>query len=108
MSKVSDAEPTDPTPIDPETIDPALSEPAPNDFDFNLPQSTLPDGYYDERGVPGFDAVRERIEQISAQADGREILDGEPEVGVDYAQEREKLDKAGKDRLAQIRKSMGL
>lgn len=129
MSKPSDPESADSTPEDPTPIDPALTdplasdpvpidpvpidratpiEPAPSDSDFDLPQSPLPGTYYDAHGVPTFDAVRDRIEQISAQADGQEVLDEASSEGIDYAEEREKLDKAGKDRLAQIRKSMGL
>ncbi|PRZ42458.1 hypothetical protein CLV47_10580 [Antricoccus suffuscus] len=117
-SSPADSSPADPAPADPKpadsratdpsAINPAAVIPAPADSDFDLPKSPLPDGYYDERGVPGFDAVRERIEQITAQADGQEVLDEESDKGIDYAQEREKLNKAGKDRLEQIRKSMGL
>ncbi len=118
MSKPSDSESADSTPVDPTPVDPALayplaSDPVPidsasSDSDFDLPQSPLPDTYYDEHGVPTFDAVRERIEQRTALADGNQVLDDESEKGVDFAKEREKLDQAGKDRLAQIRKSMGL
>ncbi len=98
MSKASDAEPTMPAP----------SDPVPSEVEFNLPQSPLPDGYYDEHGVPTYDAVRERIEQRSALAEGNEVLDEESEKGTDFAKKREELEEAGKDRLAQIRKSMGL
>lgn len=113
MNKPSDSEsadstPVDPTPVDPVLADPLASAPGPNDSDFDLPQSPLADTYYDKHGVPTLDAVRERIEQRTALADGNEVLDDENEMGVDFAKEREKLDQAGKDRLAQIRKSMGL
>lgn len=118
MNKPSDSESADSTPVDPAPVDPVLADPlasapvpidpASNDSDFDLPQSPLADTYYDKHGVPTFDAVRERIEQRTALADGIEVLDDESEMGVDFAKEREKLDQAGKDRLAQIRKSMGL
>ncbi|MEO6957346.1 MAG: hypothetical protein ABI137_11445 [Antricoccus sp.] len=118
MNKPSDSEsadltPVDPTPVAPVFADPPAStrvpiDPASSDSDFDLPRSPLADTYYNAHGVPTFDAVRERIEQRTALADGNEVLDDESEKGVDFAKEREKLDQAGKDRLAQIRKSMGL
>ncbi|QHC02546.1 hypothetical protein EK0264_18160 [Epidermidibacterium keratini] len=74
----------------------------------NPPESPLPAGYYTDDGVPTFDAVRERIEQRSATADGQEALDTELPAERSAREEREALDKAGADRLAQIRKSMGL
>ena len=88
--------------------DSAPADVTPDDSDLELPQSPLPDGYYTDDGVPTFDAVRDRIERLSATADGNEVLDAESDKGVDSATRREQLEQAGKDRLAQIRKSMGL
>jgi len=89
-------------------VAPANVTPDDSDLDLELPQSPLPAGYYTEDGVPTFDAVRDRIERLSATADGNEVLDEESEKGHEFAQKREQLEQAGKDRLAQIRKSMGL
>lgn len=74
----------------------------------NPPESPLPAGYYTDDGVPTFDAVRARIEERSATADGHQELDSELPRERDFRKEREDLEKAGADRLAQLRKSMGL
>lgn len=76
--------------------------------DPGLPQSSLPASYYTEGGVPTFDAVADRIAQRTATADGNAVLDGESARGTAEADGMEKLKKAGKDRLDQLRKSMGL
>lgn len=99
------AEPTESA----ETAQPAAAAPPaePGMFD-NPPQSPLPSGYYTEDGVPTFDAVRDRIAQRVATADGQEVLDEDLPTERSARDEREALDKAGADRLAQLRKSMGL
>lgn len=76
--------------------------------DSALPRSPLPETYYSEHGVPTFDAVAERIQQQSATADGNAVLDAESTRGKDEADTMDRLKKAGKDRLDQLRKSMGL
>lgn len=85
----------------------APSTPAATD-DLQLPQSSLPATYYNEHGVPTFDAVAERIQKQSATADGNEILDAQSQRGQEESDTMDKLKKAGKDRLDQLRKSMGI
>lgn len=76
--------------------------------DPDLPQSSLPATYYTDNGVPTFDAVAERIQQQSATADGNQILDAVSQRGQEESDSFDKLKKAGKDRLDQLRKSMGM
>lgn len=78
------------------------------DDDLQLPQSPLPATYYNEHGVPTFDAVAERIQKQSATADGNQVLDAESQRGREESDTMDKLKKAGKDRLDQLRKSMGI
>ncbi|MGB6246295.1 MULTISPECIES: hypothetical protein [Gordonia] len=63
---------------------------------------------YTERGVPTFDHVREKIEKRTATAIGsEELAESSPEAAaVDEAMA--KRDEAAKNKLAEIRKSMGL
>ena len=63
---------------------------------------------YTEAGVPTFDHVRDKIEQRTATAiGGQELAEMSPEAAaVDDAMAQR--DRAAKDRLAEIRKSMGL
>lgn len=112
-----EAAPTSEQPAQPEAkaassdspAEPAATAPSaePGIFD-NPPQSPLPSGYYTEDGVPTFDAVRDRIAQRAATADGQEVLDADLPAERSAREEREALDAAGADRLAQLRKSMGL
>lgn len=75
--------------------------------DPGLPQSSLPEGYYTENGIPSFDAVAERISERIATADGNQVLDAESERGHDDADDFARLKDAGRDRLEQLRRSMG-
>lgn len=63
---------------------------------------------YTEAGVPTFDHVRDKIEQRTATAiGGQELAEmGEEAAALDEAMA--KRDEAAKDKLAEIRKSMGL
>ncbi|WP_235926515.1 PspA/IM30 family protein [Actinokineospora pegani] len=75
------------------------------------PATQLPDPDYTEGGVPSFDYVRSRIEGRSATAEGSQELAGLGGSGPDVKSLDEELDKrkkAGADKLAEIRKSMGL
>lgn len=69
---------------------------------------SLPATYYTEDGVPTFDAVAERIHRDSASAEGSAVLDAESARGQAERDGFDKLKTAGKDRLDQLRKSMGL
>ena len=91
------------SPLDAEIVEetPAASLPVPF-------SPALPDPDYSEGGVPSFDYVRDRIEKRAATADGATELAG---LGTDndVASLDKKLadrDKAAKDRLAEIRRSM--
>jgi phage shock protein A len=66
----------------------------------------LPADYTDE-GVPTFDFVRNRIEGRAATAEGRGVLDAESPEGRTVAQQEADRDAAARDRLEQIRRSMG-
>ncbi|WP_424186424.1 hypothetical protein ACOBQX_01055 [Actinokineospora sp. G85] len=75
------------------------------------PATQLPDPDYTEGGVPSFDYVRSRIEGRSATAEGSQELAGLGGSGPDVKsldEELEKRKQAGADKLAEIRKSMGL
>ncbi|MBM7367241.1 hypothetical protein [Gordonia hydrophobica] len=63
---------------------------------------------YTEAGVPTFDHVRDKIEQRTATAIGAQELAeaGKEAAAIDEAMA--KRDAAAKDKLAEIRKSMGL
>lgn len=62
---------------------------------------------YTDAGVPTFDFVRDRIEGRVATALGREELDAETPEGRTLAQQEADRDAAARDRLEQIRRSMG-
>jgi phage shock protein A len=90
--------------------DPApSSEPAPTTGptvpDPVLPELGNPD--YTDEGVPTFDFVRSRIEGRAATAEGRSELDAETPEGRSLAQQEADRDAAARDKLAEIRRSMG-
>lgn len=68
---------------------------------------TRTDTDYTDAGVPTFDFVRDRIEGRVAAAQGREELDGETPEGRTLAQQEADRDAAARERLEQIRRSMG-
>jgi hypothetical protein len=65
-----------------------------------------PHSGYDERGVPSFDFVRERIEQRTATALGAQELDAESPAGRTLEQQQADREEAGRDRLEAIRRQM--
>jgi phage shock protein A len=79
--------------VDAEIVESVPAEPAPAD--------------YTEAGVPTFDFVRDRIEGRVATARGREELDAETPEGRTLAQQEADRDAAARERLEQIRRSMG-
>lgn len=88
----------DPTPIEGQTgATPAVPE---------RPLPVVPDGDYNEAGVPSFDYVRDRIESRVATAIGSQELAEETPQGRTIDQQLVERDKAGKERLEQIRRSM--
>ncbi|HKS47063.1 MAG TPA: hypothetical protein VJT49_18520 [Amycolatopsis sp.] len=60
------------------------------------------EGDYTESGVPGFDYVRDRIENRFATALGSSELAGEASVDEKLAER----DKAARDKLEEIRRSL--
>ncbi|NMO93633.1 hypothetical protein [Actinomycetospora sp. TBRC 11914] len=84
--------------------------PAPDVVDAEIVESVpaepaAPD--YTEAGVPTFDFVRDRIEGRVATAQGRDELDAETPEGRTLAQQEADRDAAARERLEQIRRSMG-
>src|SRR5580765_3608464 len=63
---------------------------------------------YDERGVPSFDYVRDKIERTSAIALGTTELVQESAAGRTLDEQLAARDKAAKAKLDEIRKSLGL
>ncbi|GEL18501.1 hypothetical protein [Pseudonocardia asaccharolytica] len=68
-------------------------------------QPPAPD--YDDKGVPGFDFVRDKIEGRYATSLGAGELAEDTEAARSLAEQQEDREKAAKDRLEQIRKSLG-
>jgi phage shock protein A len=69
------------------------------------PELGTPD--YTDQGVPTFDFVRDRIEGRAATAEGQGELDAETPEGRTIAQQEADRDAAARDKLAEIRRSMG-
>ena len=90
------------------STEPALPDPpdpGPTVPDPVTPDLGTPD--YTDEGVPTFDFVRSRIEGRAATAEGRRELDAETPEGRTLAQQEADRDAAARDRLEQIRRSMG-
>jgi len=64
--------------------------------------SAVPPGDYTEGGVPTFDYVRDRIEGRFGTSTGAAELAGDAELDEKLAER----DRAGRDKLEQIRRSM--
>jgi phage shock protein A len=62
---------------------------------------------YTHDGVPTFDYVRDKIEGRIATADGQGVLDADTPEGRTLAQQEADREAAAKDRLEEIRRSMG-
>ncbi|EWM18771.1 hypothetical protein [Kutzneria sp. 744] len=73
-----------------------------------VPAPSLPDPDYDESGVPGFDFVRDKIESRYTTSLGSTELAGLGTENTAEALDKKIADReqAGKDRLAEIRRSM--
>ncbi|WP_336086779.1 PspA/IM30 family protein [Nocardia sp. SSK8] len=65
-----------------------------------------PTGGYSASGVPTFDAVRDKVEQRYGTAQGMGELDRQTPAGRSADEQWETREKAARERLAQIRKSM--
>jgi hypothetical protein len=87
------AEPVEAEPVDAEIV--PVDDPAPR---------VVPPADYDDRGVPSFDYVRDRIEHRAATAAGTEELLPEARDVDEQMAERER--KAA-EKLAELRRSLG-
>lgn len=91
---MSDTESTDPQVIEAELVDDGTVPP------------TIPVTGYSDAGVPSFDYVRERIEgRITTSIGSTELADATPQARSIDEQMAER-EKAGRDKLAEIRKAM--
>ena len=74
-----------------------------------VPASSLPEPDYDVSGVPSFDFVRNKIENRYTTSQGSAELAGLGTENTVEALDKKIADReqAGKDRLAEIRRSMG-
>ena len=88
-----DPEPVEPGPVEAELVPP--EDPAP---------PVVPPADYDERGVPSFDHVRDRIEHRAATAAGAEELLPESRDVDEQLAERERR---AAEKLAELRRSLG-
>jgi phage shock protein A len=68
---------------------------------------TAPEGDYTEAGVPNFDYVRERIEGRVATSIGAAELSGDTSQAKSVDEQMAERDRAGRERLEQIRRSLG-
>jgi phage shock protein A len=66
-----------------------------------------PAGDYDEAGVPTFEHVRDKIEGRYATAQGGTELAEESEAGRTVAEQEADREAAARERLEQIRRSIG-
>jgi phage shock protein A len=90
-------EPTD-EPIDAELVEDGTA------LDKPLPQ--VAPGDYDAAGVPSFDYVRDRIENRMATSIGSGELAGATPEGKAVEDQFEAREKAGRDKLEEIRRQM--
>jgi hypothetical protein len=111
-----DAEPIDVEPIDAEPIDAEIveTETAPGQVPGSTPVPAAPPapgtppatGYTDE-GVPTLDYVRDKIEGRAATAAGWQELTGDTEAARTADEQFAERERKAKDRLEEIRRSMG-
>jgi phage shock protein A len=74
--------------------------------DSAAPPPVLPDADYNEGGVPSFDYVRNRIEGRFATSVGSTELAEESPQGVSIDEQLAERERAGRDKLEEIRRSM--
>jgi hypothetical protein len=94
-----ESEPIDAEIVETETSPVPVAPPAPG-----TPPAT---GYTDE-GVPTLDYVRDKIEGRAATAAGWQELTGDTEAGRDVEEKFAERERKARDRLEEIRRSMGL
>ncbi|HEX2134041.1 MAG TPA: hypothetical protein VHH15_21065 [Actinophytocola sp.] len=84
--------------------DPEQQEPI--DAELVEDPAPAPQGDYTEGGVPTFDYVRDRIENRHATSEGATELAGESPQGRSVEQQFADREKAGRDKLEEIRRAM--
>lgn len=102
MSGPTADEPIEAEPIDAELVEAEVVEP-PSPV---APVAPTPD--YDERGVPSFDYVRDRIEGRAARAQGTTELIGESARSRTLDEQIAERDAKAAEKLAELRRSLGL
>ncbi|GAA2900877.1 hypothetical protein GCM10010472_68920 [Pseudonocardia halophobica] len=124
MSRPDDPRPADPTadvtadpaagpadaesePIDAEIVETETAGTSPVPVAPPAPGTPTAAGYTDE-GVPTLDYVRDKIESRAATAAGWQELTGDTEAGRDVEEKFAEREQKAKDRLEEIRRSMGL
>jgi phage shock protein A len=85
-------------PIDGEIVEDSTA------LDKPLPQA--PPGDYDQAGVPSFDYIRDRIENRVATSTGSQELTGATPEGKAVEDQFEARERAGRDKLEEIRRQM--
>ncbi|RIJ77624.1 PspA domain-containing protein [Nakamurella silvestris] len=95
-------------PSDEDVIDAVLVEPTPGSgAGPDLPSSVLTPTGYTDAGVPTLDYVQDRIEARIGRALGTAELDQNTDLGRSVEQQAADREKAAKERLDAIRKSLG-
>ncbi|MFC4945597.1 hypothetical protein [Pseudonocardia sp. GCM10023141] len=98
-------------PIDAEIVPDPTPEPTALPVHQSPPQFSPPPAFtpdYSDAGVPSFDYVRDKIEGRFATSIGSTELAGETEQGRKIEEQEAERAKKAADKLAEIRKSMGL
>jgi phage shock protein A len=72
----------------------------------DAPEPQVPQGDYNEAGVPSFDYVRDRIEGRYGTSVGSTELAAETPEGRSIDEQMAERDRAGKEKLEQIRRAM--
>jgi phage shock protein A len=91
-------------PIDAEIVPDDKQQPDKQRLDEPLPVVGPTD--YNDQGVPTFDYVRDRIENRTATSAGMRELTGESPQAKTIDEQMAERDKAGRDKLEEIRRSM--
>jgi hypothetical protein len=99
-------EPIDPEIVDPEIVDPAIAHPAIAVPD-HTPAPPPPTTGYDERGVPTFDHVRDKIEGRYTTSIGAAELAEATAAGRSVEEQEAEREAKAKAKLEEIRRSMG-
>ena len=72
-----------------------------------MSEPSTPEGDYTDAGVPNFDYIRDRIENRVATSDGATELAAATPDAASVDEQLAERDRAGREKLEQIRRSMG-